>query len=299
VRILAVAFALLTLMSSRSTAQRYVVGEMAEYEIRYGPIGVGSGTIGVVGVDTLRGRDAYRLRLTLSGRVNLLLYKYTIRDTMESWVDTTTLSSLRFSQRQLHQNRPRVKRYEIFPERATFADGDKPEEPSVADPLDDISLLYYARSQPLIDGSTVEIPRHFKPASNPITLKVIRRETIEAAGKKWNTVVVQPIIKTSTMFSDGEGRVWLSDDSARVIVQINAKASVGSITLRLRSYRATAPVAVPGERPGKDFSGVSSRLHFVDWPEPLLSTGARNQRERRRGTRRARRCRRCRGWSGA
>lgn len=297
-RIPAIASVLLTLASSHVTAQRYVVGEMAEYEVRYGKFGVGSGTIGVVGIDTLRGRDAYRLRLTLNGRVNLLVYKYTIRDTIESWVDTATLQSLRFSQRQLHQNKPRVKRYEIFPERQTFADGDKPEEPSVADPLDDISLLYYARSQPLTDGSTVEIPRHFKPASNPITLKVIRRETIEAAGKKWNTVVVQPTIKTSTMFSDGEGRAWLSDDSARVIVQINAKVSVGSITLRLRSYQPAVP-AIPGERPGKDFSGVDSRLLFEDWPEPFLSTGARNQRERRRGTGRARRCRRRRGWGGA
>ena len=154
VRIPAFAFALVTLASSPSMAQRYVVGEMAEYEIRYGPVGVGSGTIGVVGIDTLRGRDAYRVRLTLHGRVNLLLYRYTIRDTMESWVDTATLSSLRFSQRQLHQGKPRVKRYEIFPERQTFADGDKPEEPSVTDPLDDISLLYYARSQPLLDSST-------------------------------------------------------------------------------------------------------------------------------------------------
>jgi hypothetical protein len=222
---------------STTAAQRYVVGEHAEYEVRYGPIGVGSGTLGVVGIDTLRGRDAYHVRLTLNGRVNLLLYRYTIRDTIESWVDTASFQSLRFVQRQMHQNKPRVKRYEIFPERGTFADGDTPEQPSVSDPLDDISLLYYARSQPLEVGSTIEIPRYFKPASNPVTLKVVRRETVEAAGKKWNTIVVQPIIKTSTMFSDGEGLVWLSDDSARVIVQINTKVSVGSITLKLRSYQ--------------------------------------------------------------
>lgn len=222
--------------SAEGFAQRYVVGEHAEYEVRYGPFGVGSGTLGVVGIDTLRGRDAYRVRLTLTGRVNVLLYRYSIRDTLESWIDTATLQSLRFTQRQLHQNKPRVKHYEIFPDRQVFVDGDTPEQPSVSDPLDDISLLYVARAQPLDVGSTVEIPRHFKPASNPVTLKVLRRETIEAAGKKWNTIVVRPIIKTSTMFADGDGQVWLSDDSARVIVQVNTKVSVGSITLKLRSY---------------------------------------------------------------
>jgi len=106
----------------------------------------------------------------------------------------------------------------------------------VANPLDDLSLFFFARTIPLTVGSTIDIPRHFKPASNPVVLKVVGRETIEAAGRQWNTIVVQPIIKTSTMFSDGDGRVWLSDDSTRVIVQLNAKASVGSITMKLKSY---------------------------------------------------------------
>src|SRR5206468_8278062 len=106
--------------------------------------------------------------------------------------------------------------------------------------LDDISFLYFVRTQPLEVGATESLSRHFKPASNPLTLKVVRRDTIEAAGRKWNTIVVEPVIKTSTMFSDGKGQVWLSDDSARVIVQINAKVSIGSITMKLKSYRPSA-----------------------------------------------------------
>jgi len=55
------------------------------------------------------------------------------------------------------------------------------------DPLDDLSLLDFARREPLEIGSTVEIPRHFKPASNPITLRVARKDTIEAVGRIWPT----------------------------------------------------------------------------------------------------------------
>jgi hypothetical protein len=232
-------------VAAAQVALPFVVGEQAEYEVKFGVIRAGTGTLSVVGIDTARGRDAYRFRLTLSAGVNLLLYKYTIRDTMESWVDTATFASLRFTQNQVHRGKPRQKHYEIFPERSVFVDGTHPEQPSVADPLDDISLLFYARRQPLEVGTTTEIPRYFKPAANPVTLKVLRRETIEVAGKKWNAIVIRPIIKTSTMFAEGDAQVWMSDDSARVILQINTKLSFGSISLKLRSYQPSATPPSP------------------------------------------------------
>lgn len=219
--------------------QPFAVGERAEYDVRYGIIRAGSAALSVVGVDTVRSRDAYHFRLTLAAGVNLLLYKYSARDTMQSWVDTATFESLRFTQDQFDGGRVRKKRYEIFPDRRTFTDNGEEEQPSVANPLDDISFLFYVRAQDLTVGTTTEIPRHFKPASNPVVLRVLRKDTIEAAGRRWPTVVVQPVIKTSTMFANGEGKVWLSDDPAHVIVQINAKLSVGSITMTLRSYQAS------------------------------------------------------------
>jgi hypothetical protein len=218
----------------------FPVGERAEYDVRYGVVHAGRASLSTVGIDTVRGRDAYHFRLTISGGVNLLLYRYSLRDTIESWVDTTTFNSLRFVQDQFQRGKARLKHFEIFPERAIFEERGKSEQASVSNPLDDISLLYYVRKQPLNVGTQTEIPRHFKPANNPIILNVIGRDTIEAVGRKWSTIIVQPIIKTSTMFNDGDGRVWLSDDSARVIVQINAKISFGSITMKLRKYQSSA-----------------------------------------------------------
>jgi hypothetical protein len=229
--------AFLAVSPSKAPRPPFAVGERAEYSVRYGIIHAGSAALSVLGIDTVRGHDAYHFRLTLAAGINLLLYKYSARDTMQSWVDTATFQSLRFTQDQFDGGRVRKKRYEIFPDRKTFTDGDEAEQPSVANPLDDISFLFYVRTRDLPVGSSTEIPRHFKPASNPVVLRVLRKDTIEAAGKRWPTIVVQPVIKTSTMFAIGEGQVWLSDDSAHVIVQINAKLSVGSITMTLRSFQ--------------------------------------------------------------
>lgn len=237
---LILALSVVGLTTARRDDRPFATGERAEYDVKYGVFHAGVGTLSVVDIDTVRGRHAFRFRMTLDGGVNLLLYRYALHDTMESWVDTATFQSLRFVQKQLHRGNPRNKHYEIYPDRRVFVDGSQTEQPSVGDPLDDISLLFYVRGQPLAVGTTVDIPRHFKPGSNPVTLKVLRKDTIEAAGRRWPTIVVQPTIRTSTMFGDGKALVWLADDSTRVIVQINAQAAVGSITMRLRSYRPSS-----------------------------------------------------------
>lgn len=226
----------------------FVVGERAEYDVKYGLIHAGTAAVEVTGIDTVRDRPAYGFRLTMSAGVNLLVYRYSIRDTMRSWVDTATFQSLRFNQDQLDGGRPRHKRYEIFPERSAFQDGDKPEQPSVADPLDDIAFLFFVRGQRFDVGATETWPRYFKPQSNPVVLHVLRKDTLDVAGRKWPTVVVRPVIKTSSLFAqNGEAQVWISDDPAHVIVQINTKLSVGSITMKLKSYASPSAAVAPGD----------------------------------------------------
>jgi hypothetical protein len=89
-----------------------------------------------------------------------------VDDVFESWFATDDLASLRFVQKQNEGSREREHRYEIFPERRTYDDltDEKPEQPSVADPLDDGSFVYFVRTVPLEVGKTYEFQRYFKPA---------------------------------------------------------------------------------------------------------------------------------------
>jgi hypothetical protein len=233
-----------------SPPRPFAVGERAEYDVRYGPVHAGRAAVEVLGIDTVRNHATYVFRLTISAGVNLLLYRYSVHDTMWSWVDTSTFQSLRFNQDQMDGGRRREKRYEIFPDRLAFRDGTKPEQPSVAEPLDDLAFLFFVRGRELPLGATETLPRYFKPGSNPVVLHVLGRDTIDVAGRKWPTIVVRPIIKTSSLFAEGgEARVWISDDPSHVIVQINTKLSVGSITMRLRSYER--PQAMPAGDTGQ------------------------------------------------
>ena len=70
-----------------------------------------------------------------------------------------------------------------------------------------------------------------------MTIRVVRRETVEVPAGRFTCVVVQPVIKTPGIFSEnGRAEVWLTDDAQHVVVQIKSKLSFGSINLYLRSY---------------------------------------------------------------
>ena len=224
----------------------YVIGEKATYDVHYNMwiFGkVGTGTMEVVGIDTVRGRNAYKFMLTING--GFMTYK--IRDTLISWVDTANFHSLRFVRDQDEGGKTRVRHYEIFPDRAMYSENGKPEKPTSAEPLDDVSLLYFVRSQPLTVGDNHTYERYFRPDRNPLRIVVLRRQTIEVPAGKFKTIVIQPIVKAggSGMLSEKDRtEVWFSDDSTRRVVQMKIGLSFGSVTLKLKSYRA-APVPQP------------------------------------------------------
>ena len=183
----------------------------------------------------MRGHEAYHAVFHISGGT----FFYHVDDTYESWMDTASLASLRFYQTQHQGGKTRIKHYEIFPDRETYQDGNKPEEKSVADPLDDGSLLYAVRTMPLRTGDVYDLNRYFKPDRNPVRIHVVRRERIRVPAGTFNAVVVQPTIKTSGIFSEGgRAEVWFSDDDERVILQVRSSLPFGSLSMQLRTRQS-------------------------------------------------------------
>jgi hypothetical protein len=232
-----------------TTTRPFAVGERAVYDVRVGIIRAGTGSMELLGIDTVRGRSAYRFLFAVNGGVPF----YRVSDTLQSWVDVERFNSLRFVQDQEEGGRTRQKHYEIFPDRAEYEERTRPNSPprpSVPNPLDDASFLYFIRTQDLEIGRTYDYPRYFKPESNPVRVKVLRRERIEVPAGRFNTIVLQPIIKTTGLFGEGgRAEVWVADDSTRIIVRINSKLPlVGTLDLRLRSYRSNT-LSPPGRTP--------------------------------------------------
>jgi hypothetical protein len=186
----------------------------------------------LAGTDTIRGHTSWRAIFTISGGT----FFFRVRDSTVSWFDTATLSSLRFVQ-HIREGRYHADRdYAIYPERATYARLGKPEVPSVHEPLDDASFLYFLRSIPLEVGRTYTFNRYFQPEGNPIIIRVLRRERVTVPAGTFNAIVVQPQITTPGIFSKkGHAEVWLADDSTRMMLMLKSGLSFGSLNLYLTS----------------------------------------------------------------
>ena len=99
------------------------------------------------------------------------------------------------------------------------------------------------RKRPLEVGATYEFNRYFKDDGNPVTVKVLRREKVTVPAGTFNTVVVQPIIRTGGLFGEGgEAEVYFTDDWRRILVKMTSKVPViGRLGLRLVSYESGRP----------------------------------------------------------
>ncbi len=219
-------------------------GERLGYKVRLGIFGtVGEGSMEVVGVDTIHGRPTYHLRFDLKGKVLFA----EVDDRLQSWLDVSHLVARRFEQDQKEVKFKRHRIFDFFPEERRYErlDREGGGELATDEPLDDVSFLYFVRTLPLEVGETYTFDRYYKEDGNPVTLQVLRKETITVPAGTFETIVVRPIIKTDGLFGEGgEAEVYFTDDEQRLLVQMKSKVPViGNLSLHLDSY-------TPGERLG-------------------------------------------------
>jgi len=220
----------------------FAVGETLTYSAKLGLLTLGSGTLQVASIDSVRGQETFRLRFRLTGKTVF----YSLDDVLESWVSTETFESHRFVQDFNENDKPKKRTYEIFPDSGYFREvGRDTTYATPDDPLDDAAFFYFVRITPLEVGKTYTFDRYFRKDKNPVTIKVEKREKMELPdGTDVPCLVLHPVIDTKGMFSKrSETRLWLTDDSRRLPVQIRSKFNFGTITLRLKEM--VVPNAAP------------------------------------------------------
>jgi hypothetical protein len=206
-------------------------GETLSYDVSFGKVHVGSGEMRFMGRDSIRGHELWSAMLTISGGIS----RFSVRDTTRSWFDSLTFNSHRFVQLLNEPGGHPHRDMQISPERRIYRKNAEPELPSVADPVDDVSLVYLVRTLDLEPGQCYELHRYFKPEGNPIAVHVVRRERITVPAGTFNAIVLRPEITTSGIFSqNGHAELWLSDDSTRSVLQLKSQLPFGSINLYLK-----------------------------------------------------------------
>ena len=220
----------------RATTQRandvpFRVGEKMTYQAKVNFLNAGTATMSVEGIEEIRGRPTYHTVFDVRGRVLM----FHVNDHYESWFDTASLVSLHHVQHIDETKNSADRTYDFYPERKVYVRNGV-ENPSVAEPLDEGSFVYFMRSVPLEVGKTYEFNRYYHVDRNPVVIQVVRKEHIKVPAGEFDAIVVKPIIKSKGLFSEnGEAEVWFSDDSTRKLLRLKSKLPFGTLYLELKN----------------------------------------------------------------
>ena len=218
-----------------ATAVPFPVGERLVYQAKFGIFNVGTATMEVAGIDTVRGASAVHLVFRISGGA----LWYHIEQTLESWVGRCDFRSRRFWNQTQEKGKSWERKFDIYPDSGFYREAGRDTTlATVPDPLDDAAFLYWIRTVPLEIGKRYEYRRYFRPERNPVIVEVLGRERVGVAGRKWNAIVIRPRIPNGGgIFAErADARMWLSDDDRRVMLALQSNFSFGQVTMKLKEY---------------------------------------------------------------
>ena len=216
-------------------------GEALTYKVMLGIFTIGESTMQVPAIELTRGIPTYSLKWRIEGSIPF----FKVDTKFQSWIDIERLVSLRFIQDQHEGHYTRFREFQFFPEQRRWKRSDNNEEGELATamPLDDLSFIYFARSLKLEVGKEYRFDRYFKESGNPIIVKVLRRDQRVVPAGTFKTIVLQPIIRTKGLFSEGgKAELHLSDDPRRLLVYLKTEMPGISLTLHLKSIRDGVPI---------------------------------------------------------
>jgi len=232
--------------STAASGWSFATGEAATYSVAIGRFRIGEARLAIEGLEVIGGKDVVQTTLSVDGGPPF----FRVEMYLSSWAETGSMRSVRF-ERNMREGPKRYRdRYVLDQESSTYTAESWSEdlevfEPSTAEPsgampadaIDEIAVLYFVRTLPLETGDEYVLERYFKPQSNPIVVRVLKREEIRVPAGRFQTIVVEPIIPELGSFqAKKKPRVWITDDERRIIVKFQTSAPVGAVALNLTDY---------------------------------------------------------------
>jgi hypothetical protein len=234
----------LALGQSTAFPLQFTAGERLTFSGRWGFLPLGEATMSVLPDDFVRGVETRHFQLAIRANLSGV---YRLNDRFESWVANTDGLSRRYVQDYDESNQHRRNEYVILPDSGYYRrSGIDSTFRTVPEPLDETAFLYWVRTLKFEPGDTLVFNRYFRPERNPVTITVLRRDTIDVPAGRFETVLIHPVIPDGgVLFSEAaESLLWITDDGRRLVVQIRAKLA-GYVTVSLRLCEFELPAAAP------------------------------------------------------
>ncbi len=216
----------------------WVVGEQLVFNVSYGSYEAGTATMSVLDKEIVNGSECYHIQTT--ARTNGFISNfYTVRDEVNSYLDTEGLFSRRLEQ-NLREGHYKSDHYvDFYPDRLiALSTGRK--NPVTPIPLyvqDVLSSVYTIRLYDLEVGKDIFITTFADGKIYPLRVRVLKVETIQVPAGKFKCFVVEPLLQSDIIFhKKGSLKLWLTADEYKMPVKMTSKIVIGDIGLNLESF---------------------------------------------------------------
>ncbi|MCX5782107.1 MAG: DUF3108 domain-containing protein [Elusimicrobia bacterium] len=221
----------------KETNNAFPANEKLLFEVSWKFLTIGYATLEVRGIENVGDRPAYHIvNETRSTPFFDKIYK--VRNMYESWIDTESLCSLKYSENAYEKDEIKTKTVLYDQINLKYSVVGKEESGDIFPWIHDaFSSLYYIRTKELEVGKDYSIDVNSGDKSYPLIVKVLGREKKKVPAGEFECFILEPHVKEGTGIFKSSGRlwIWVTADQRKAPVMMRSQISIGSITARLKS----------------------------------------------------------------
>lgn len=227
----------------------FKVGEHLTYALKWGIIAAGTAVMEVAERQTLAGRPVVRLVHTARSNEFLSVF-YPVNNRAESLLDEEAgyPHRLLFNRREGRRKNDFEVIFDQTAHRATVTKDGTTETMEVPPGVQDtLSVVYFARTLPsLAVGSSTIIHVNHDRKNYRLELRIEGTERLKGTLGEFDTIRILAVMPFRGLFlNEGNIRVWVTNDAARIPVLMKAKVLIGSVSATLTRVEGVTLTARP------------------------------------------------------
>ena len=232
-----------------TTNVHFKVGEKLTYALSWGIIAAGTAVLEVTERQNLAGRSVVKLVHTAKSNDFVSAF-YPVNNRVESLLDegASYPHHLVFNRREGKRKNDIEVVYDQAAHKATVTKDGNTETMDVPPEVQDtLSVIYFFRTLRAADaGSSTIIHVNHDKKNYKLELRIEGTERLKGPLGEFDTVRILAIMPFKGLFlNEGNIRVWVTNDAARVPVLMKAKVIIGSISATLTGVEGVTLAAKP------------------------------------------------------